>query len=366
MSAYYTLIMALAAFAMLSMLICVNSSGTMSRGKKRYFRLLFISVASAAFCEWLGIYLQGTGGTTRALHILVKAIELTVAPAIGFLVAEVVEERYTRTIVVFLAVNAALEWLSGIFGFIYSVDGGSNYTHAEFYWVYIAAYACSILYAVCIIVWNMKKYQYGGVAFLGTIIVFTIFGIGAQLWNADLKIDYITISIASIMLYVFTLEMIQQTDELTGLINRRGYENYLAAMDEKCLILMFDVDKFKAVNDSFGHQFGDLCLREIGSALRASYAKYGKCFRIGGDEFCVIQTRETDQVEAINSDFFRRMAQFRRKEAHMPYVSIGYVTFDPEANNIQDALVEADAMMYRYKKGHGEIRDENDPREMVR
>jgi len=354
LSEYYTLLMALTAFSMLSMLICVNSSGTMTRNKKRYFRLLFVSVAAAALCEWLGICLQGTGGATRGLHIMVKAIELSVAPAIAFLVAEVIEEKNTKGIFAFLAANAALECLSGVFGFIYRVDDGSNYTHAECYWIYIAAYACSILYGICIIARNMKKYQYGGIAFFCMITAFLFFGIGVQLFNADLKIVYITVAIASIMLYVFTLEMIQQTDELTGLINRRGYENYLAHMDEKCIILMFDVDKFKSANDRYGHQFGDLCLREIGNALRANYAKYGKCFRIGGDEFCVIQTKKTEQVDAVNTDFFARMTQSRKKEARMPYVSIGYVPFDPEENNIQDALREADAMMYKYKKEHME------------
>ena len=68
MSAYYSYIMAIAASAMLAMLICVGSSGSISRDRKLYFRLLFISVAAAAFCEWFGIYLQGTGSSTRLLH----------------------------------------------------------------------------------------------------------------------------------------------------------------------------------------------------------------------------------------------------------------------------------------------------------
>lgn len=351
MTSYYTSIMVLVVLSMLAMLICVSSSGTLSRIKRRYFRLLFVSVALAAFCEWMGIVLQGTGGA-RLPHIIVKAIELSVAPAIGFLIAEVVEEKFTKAIIVFLAINTAMECLSGVFGFIYRVDSGSHYTHAEFYWIYIAIYTWSIIYSILIITRNMKKYQYGGIAYLGAIIVFTVFGIGVQLKNSDLKIDYITISMTSIMLYVFTLEMIQQTDELTGLLNRRGYENYLTNMEENCVILMFDVDNFKFANDNYGHQFGDLCLREIGAALRAGYAKYGKCFRIGGDEFCVVLTKRMDQIDSVNADFFKRMSQFREREEHMPYVSVGYTLFNPEENNLQDALKEADTMMYKYKKEH--------------
>jgi diguanylate cyclase (GGDEF)-like protein len=357
MSLYYTLIMTLAVLSMLAMFVCVSSSGTMNRIRKRYFRLLFISVSIAAFCEWFAICLQGTGSGTRVLHILVKAVELSVAPSICFLMAGVIENRCRRFILIFLGTNSLLEFLSGIFGFIYSVDINSNYTHSAFYWIYIVVYVFSISYGISVILRNIKKYQYGGIVFFGMIVFFILFGIIAQLLNSDMKVDYITIAVAAIMLYVFTLEMIQQTDELTGLINRRGYENHLSCIDDKCLILMFDVDKFKDVNDKYGHQFGDHCLRQIGDSIRANYSKYGKCFRIGGDEFCVIQTKDTDQIETINKSFFNMMEKDRELEKQMPYVSIGYVLFDPQVNNIQDALAAADKMMYKFKNEHKKMYD---------
>lgn len=74
---------------------------------------------------------------------------------------------------------------------------------------------------------------------------------------------YVVLGIALIMLYVFTLEMIYQTDELAELINRRGFENYISHIDESCAIIFFDVDKFKEMNDNYGHAAGDKMLHEI-------------------------------------------------------------------------------------------------------
>lgn len=84
-----------------------------------------------------------------------------------------------------------------------------------------------------------------------------ITGIVIQLADNSLKVDYFTIAMASIMLYVLTLEMINQTDELTELLNRRGFENYITHLEQKCVILFFDVDRFKAIKDTYGHAFGD-------------------------------------------------------------------------------------------------------------
>lgn len=77
-------------------------------------------------------------------------------------------------------------------------------------------------------------------------------------------VDYVVLGIALIILYVFTLEMIYQTDELAELINRRGFENYISHIDESCAIIFFDVDKFKEMNDNYGHAAGDKMLHEIG------------------------------------------------------------------------------------------------------
>jgi diguanylate cyclase (GGDEF)-like protein len=78
-------------------------------------------------------------------------------------------------------------------------------------------------------------------------------------------------------------------DELTGLANRRGYQAYLAAVDgASYAVMMIDVDHFKAVNDTFGHDVGDVVLARLGHVLSAHVRPADLAARIGGDEFVVI------------------------------------------------------------------------------
>lgn len=230
------------------------------------------------------------------------------------------------------------------------VDANSVYSHATFYWVYVAAYLASTLYAFSAVIKNSPRYQYNGIAYFLSLAVFMLGGIVLQLLRSDLKVDYVVLSVTAIMLYVFALEMIQQTDQLTELINRRGYENYISHINEPCIILFFDIDRFKTVNDSFGHTFGDFCIAQVGKTIKATYAKYGKCFRFGGDEFCVVLVQNMSELEHLNETFYASLAQIRMQEPRLPTVSIGYAYFTPENGDILQTIREADTMMYQFKE----------------
>lgn len=354
---YYTAIIFLNVFALLIMQPCISNSNTLTASHKKRFRWLFMAIIISALGEWLGNLLQGGGEPTRVFHIIVKTIELSVAPSIAFLFSQIIEKRGEKLVWGYLTVHAVIECLSGVFGFIFYVDENSIYHHAKFYWIYVLAYLLPIAYCVYIVARNVKKYQYSGIGFFLLIVAFMVGGLAVQMWNSELKVDYMTLGIASILTYIFTLEMIQQTDELTELLNRRGYENCITHIDEKCVVVFFDVDKFKKSNDTYGHAFGDSVLKKVGIAIRKHYSKYGKCFRYGGDEFCVIVTRDQGNVEKMNGDFLAAIEKLKKSESRMPSVSIGYAYYDPENQNIQDAIAEADKMMYEFKAAHRENKE---------
>lgn len=234
---YYTVIIFLNIFAMVVIQLSIYKSGTLTESRKKLFYRLFNAIIIAALCEWIGNELQGSGSTTRTLHIAVKAVEFSVAPAIGFYVSWIIEKRREKIVYIYLTVNAILECLSGVFGFIYYVDANSNYVHREWYGLYVLAYIGSIVYCIFIVLRNVKRYQYNGIGYFLLIVAFMLTGIGIQLYDSTLKVDYVTLGLAAVMLYIFTMEMIYQTDELTELINRRGFENYITHMQQKGIFL---------------------------------------------------------------------------------------------------------------------------------
>lgn len=101
------------------------------------------------------------------------------------------------------------------------------------------------------------------------------------------------------------LEALASTDPLTGLMNRRGFEKFFAIETERlrrndskgCLLVLVDLDHFKEINDLFGHQAGDACLKMVARHLQNSVRLVDGAARLGGDEFALLLT-QTDPAKA--------------------------------------------------------------------
>ena len=116
------------------------------------------------------------------------------------------------------------------------------------------------------------------------------------------------------------------------------------------MIYYFDVDEFKSINDTYGHGEGDSMLSEVGGVIYASFSHVGHCYRIGGDEFCVILRRRVELLDKLNTTFQELIEQKHREDPRIPYVALGFAFFRFGISHIQAVVEEADAMMYQNKK----------------
>lgn len=94
--------------------------------------------------------------------------------------------------------------------------------------------------------------------------------------------------IRDLMLSRTEFERLSRTDTLSGLANRRAFNEALAAVDEDASLAIVDIDRFKSINDRFGHQAGDRVIQAISSELREVFCDRHLVARLGGEEFGVI------------------------------------------------------------------------------
>ena len=161
------------------------------------------------------------------------------------------------------------------------------------------------------------------------------------------------------------MTMVARHDALTGLANRFGlreaFADLLNARRQVPMVAMhcLDLDRFKPVNDRFGHPVGDALLREIAKRIAAVVRDGDIAARLGGDEFAVVQGGIGHPEEA--ELFARRLARV----IAAPYlidgksieigISLGYATSPPYSTSV-DALIEAaDEALYRAKRAGGGI-----------
>lgn len=150
------------------------------------------------------------------------------------------------------------------------------------------------------------------------------------------------------------------TDELTGLSNRRCFDNtfekeFLRAQRYKnnLTLVMFDIDFFKQVNDTYGHQCGDFILKQVSNAALQTFRKTDTVFRFGGEEFTVILT-ETDINQAIIPlERFRKTIEtlnleYQGQEIHIT-VSIGACQLTDNISTKDNFIEETDKALYKAK-----------------
>ena len=157
------------------------------------------------------------------------------------------------------------------------------------------------------------------------------------------------------------LRTLSLTDELTGLLNRRGlltmgeHQLKVARRTRRRLLVIYaDLDNMKRINDKFGHMEGDAALIEAADVLREVFRESDIIGRIGGDEFVILAV-DSDGVppEALINRVHQRciLANLRRAHPYVLAMSAGSTEFDPdEPVSLEELISGADRIMYTQKQ----------------
>jgi len=150
------------------------------------------------------------------------------------------------------------------------------------------------------------------------------------------------------------------TDPLTLLFNRRQFNRDLKARYAKftrsglnCVLVMYDFDHFKSINDSYGHAMGDEVLKKSAILLNDQLRAYDDAYRIGGEEFAIllssVNTRDAEVlVERIRQSIEAACFELDDTSARAT-ISLGIAQFRQTDNTFDDALHRADKALYESK-----------------
>ncbi len=141
-------------------------------------------------------------------------------------------------------------------------------------------------------------------------------------------------------------------DDLTGLFNRGVFDKVRDTDDQSSIgLVLVDVDKFKEVNDTYGHDVGDRILKKVADLLRDGFRGDDYVCRIGGDEFAVVLMNVSSEMK----DRIRNKMEYANKvlqnpDDDLPAVSLSVgVAFGDRENPTDDIFKDADTALYRVK-----------------
>jgi len=178
----------------------------------------------------------------------------------------------------------------------------------------------------------------------------------------SLLTNFLAVALTNVRLYK-EMERVSVTDPLTGMFNRRYFENFLQnevsrarRFNHTLSLVILDLDHFKNYNDSLGHPAGDMLLKQLTKVLISTVRSTDLVARYGGEEFCVILPEICQKGALRFSERLRNLVfsyPFEKKEiqpnGHIT-ISLGTATYPSDAQMMKELIVKADTALYQAKK----------------
>jgi diguanylate cyclase (GGDEF)-like protein/PAS domain S-box-containing protein len=196
---------------------------------------------------------------------------------------------------------------------------------------------------------------------------------GGEKYEMDLNVDAITDEDGKISHYVGVfsditsrkvtekeLLKLSNTDPLTGLPNRSFFQashSNIVRRDTQHALICMDMDNFKKINDSLGHQTGDILIKQIAKRLQKIAGTKATCYRLGGDEFSILIDNSTDihHITHFAQTILDNLARpfIINKQEFVLGASLGIAFYPEDGSNPQELLKNADTAMYFAKNAGG-------------
>ncbi|WP_405164378.1 diguanylate cyclase [Nocardia sp. NBC_01499] len=237
---------------------------------------------------------------------------------------------------------------------------------------YVAVFHSPLILAMCV-----------GWSLLSIVVLSVTMVLGSGRWKGDgalgiavvvANLAVIGIVLPTMQLSHWLLRMDALSDPLTRLLNRRGLDSYWSEYSGRATgyVITLDLDRFKTVNDTFGHSFGDEVLKRTADRLRSTADSAALIARTGGEEFVVVGCVRDDAAGAV-AERLRRAIETMPGLPITITVSVGVALFEAsraaEQPTRHHVLRASDDAMYRAKRLGGNaivIAEGNDtPREAV-
>jgi diguanylate cyclase (GGDEF)-like protein len=273
------------------------------------------------------------------------------------------EKKTRRWLYSLLAVNAGnivMLVLSQFFGWFYYIDPNNIYHRGWLFWLPVSITVTLTLAAFVLVALNRKniekKYLFALVFFPIPPFVCVILQI--IFYGIPLMLNSVAFSLLIVSFYIQNRSM--NTDYLTGVSNRKRLETYMrekintSTEDKTFSAILIDLDDFKFINDTFGHDIGDYVLGTLVKLLKSCLRSGDFIARFGGDEFYIIL--DVSNRDALEATVYRinNCIEKYNECANKPYklgLSMGYSVYDYNSHmKVEDFQKHIDILMYENKR----------------
>ena len=279
----------------------------------------------------------------------------------------IIRKRWVSNLFICLLIVTSASDIFSIFtGLVFSVDKAGNYSDGPLYFAHaVVDYIYLVIptvYAIHLALHTRMKYKRSEyLTYSGYMVAPLLAGI---LEDKFQTVPILSLNILVVILILFlTIQNMQiYNDALTGLNNRRCLQFYLAEKlpkatnERQIIIFMIDINRFKFINDTYGHLEGDHCLKMFADVMK-DFARKNCAFvaRYGGDEFCAVMNSAKLSPQEIADDFLSMLSESKCVKNDSKYhyeltASIGWTVCSGQESDASSIISQADKELYEKKR----------------
>lgn len=337
----------------------VHNNDIMDKKAIKVYMIAILATAVVVFTESVGSVFEQEHSPYVKYSMILDLIGFAISPYIPLLLADVFSNnKYKIHWVAYLpgCINLIVVVLTPFLGLLFYFSPEHEYFRGPLFLVYVISYIWAVLIFFKVVFSTVRYYKQKSRYTVHLLFVYIIVGTSIQVIWPNIHTTWTCVTLGMVLYYAFVCEFNDKHDVLTSLFNRRTFENERRRLETEgqAIIVLFDIDDFKLVNDTSGHVYGDYCLNKIGYAISEAFFNIGSGFRIGGDELCVLSDMiEEEKFENALKVFEDKIKMYRKKDPKFPTVSYGYGVYQKrEYENIEQSIQEVDEKMYRDKQRH--------------
>lgn len=339
---------------MAMMIVICWCSHAMKERQKIHFTVVFSAILLLIAIQTVILFLDGWPHVCRPLRGALYFLNFLMVPLIPLLFAEAMSGfQQSRIFFMIYGIYGLFLLLSSSSGLIYDLSGETSHRYGQGYWVFLIVhfvFACHLIRETARF-WTV--YRNSSRVIAGCLLVFLLTGNCLQVVLSTAFLSWVCVCFSSVLFFIYCADIWTQVDALTGLLNHSTYLRKIEDLSPGTYLILFDVDRFKAINDTFGHLVGDQCLIHIAKIIRTVYSPFGSCYRIGGDEFAAIVSRKNFNPQEKEVKFRHFISQLCQAVIGMTTVSVGCARYEA-GMTVQELINQADQNMYRQKKAQSD------------
>lgn len=274
-------------------------------------------------------------------------------------------KRLFLPLFVLFAANALITVFSLNFRWYYYIDAENIYHRGQYFWIPASITIGLILAAFLLIITNRSKIEKKHYLSLVFFAVPPFACIVLQLFFYEIPFMLNGLSLSLLIVFFTIQNRRMDTDYLTGAYNRKSLEAYMrkkigaSTEDSTFSAILLDLNDFKAINDTFGHDMGDEALQTSVRLLKTCIRHHDFIARFGGDEFYIVLD-VSDQADLEETVFrINRCVEKYNKSATRPFTlgfSMGYAVYDYHSKmKVEEFQKKIDVMMYENKRANKAI-----------